>query len=80
MICNICNAYLRRPAVSAKIVESNRTATANASALDLVPESVRRTPSLYPPREIFDCGEWPRTLDPATQWLRDRIWAEIRSP
>src|ERR1039457_5119957 len=42
--------YLLRPAVSAKIVESTRTATANASALDLLPESVRRTPSLYPPR------------------------------
>ena len=71
--------YLLRPDVSAKIVESTRTATANASALDLLPESVRRTPSLYPPPEIFDLGEWPRTLDPATQRLRDRIWTEIKS-
>jgi spermidine/putrescine transport system substrate-binding protein len=71
--------YLLRPAVSAKIVESTRTAAANASALDLLPESVRSTPSLYPPREIFDRGEWPRTLDPATQRLRDRIWTEIKS-
>jgi spermidine/putrescine-binding protein len=71
--------YLLRPAVSAKIVESTRTATANASALDLLPESVRSTPSLYPAREIFDRGEWPRTLDPATQRLRDRIWTEIKS-
>jgi len=71
--------YLLRPAVSARIVESTRTATANASALDLLPESVRRTPSLYPPREIFDRGEWPRPLDPVTQRLRDRIWTEIKS-
>ena len=71
--------YLLRPAVSAKIVEATRTATANAAALDLLPESVRRTPSLYPPPEIFDRGEWPRTLDPATQRLRDRIWTEIKS-
>jgi spermidine/putrescine transport system substrate-binding protein len=71
--------YLLRPAVSAKIVEATRTATANAAALDFLPESVRRTPSLYPPPEVFDRGEWPRTLDPATQRLRDRIWTEIKS-
>jgi spermidine/putrescine transport system substrate-binding protein len=71
--------YQLRPAVSAKIVESTRTATANASARDLLPEPVRRTPSLYPPPEVFDRGEWPRTLDPATQRLRDRIWTEIKS-
>jgi spermidine/putrescine transport system substrate-binding protein len=71
--------YLLRPAVSAKIVESTRTATANGSALLLLPESVRNTPSLYPPHEIFERGEWPRTLDPATQRLRDRIWTEIKS-
>jgi spermidine/putrescine transport system substrate-binding protein len=47
--------------------------------MELLPEAVRRTPSLYPPREIFDRGEWPRTLDPATQRLRDRIWTEIKS-
>jgi spermidine/putrescine transport system substrate-binding protein len=71
--------YLLRPTVSAKIVESTRTATANSSALDLLPESVRRTPSLYPPADVFDRGEWPRTLDPTTQRLRDRIWTEIKS-
>jgi spermidine/putrescine-binding protein len=71
--------YLLRPAVSAKIVESTRTATANGAALDLLPESVRNTPSLYPPHEVFERGEWPRTLDPATQRLRDRIWTEIKS-
>jgi len=71
--------YLLRPAVSAKIVESTRTATANGAALDFLPESVRRTPSLYPPPEVFTRGEWPHTLDPVTQRLRDRIWTEIKS-
>jgi spermidine/putrescine-binding protein len=71
--------YLLRPAVSAKIVEATRTATANAAALDFLPESVRRTPTLYPPPEVFDRGEWPSTLDTATQRLRDRIWTEIKS-
>jgi spermidine/putrescine transport system substrate-binding protein len=46
--------YLLRPAVSAKIVESTQTATADAAALELLPDAVRRTPSLYPPPEVFD--------------------------
>lgn len=71
--------YLLRPAVSAKIVEATRTATANGAALALLPEAVRATPSLYPPPEVFARGEWPRTLDSATQRLRDRIWTEIKS-
>ena len=71
--------YLLRPAVSAEIVEATRTATANGAALDLLPEAVRNTPALYPPPEIFDRGEWPRTLAPAAQRLRDRIWTEIKS-
>ena len=71
--------FLLRPNVSAKIVEATRTATANGAALNLLPESVRQTPSLYPPAEVFARGEWPRTLDSTTQRLRDRIWTEIKS-
>ena len=71
--------YLLRPAVSAQIVTANRTATANAAALALLPDSVRRTATLYPPPEIYARGEWPHTLDSATQRLRDRIWTEIKS-
>ena len=71
--------FLLRPAVSAKIVEATRTATANGAALALLPEAVRRTPSLYPPPDVFARGEWPRTLDSVTQRLRDRIWTEIKS-
>ena len=71
--------YLLRPAVSAQIVTATRTATANASAVALLPDAVRRTETLYPPPEVFARGEWPQTLDPATQRLRDRIWTEIKS-
>jgi spermidine/putrescine transport system substrate-binding protein len=69
--------YLLRPAVSAKIVEATRTATANGSALFL-PESVRTRPASTPPRDLRSRGV-ARTLDPATQRLRDRIWTEIKS-
>ena len=71
--------YLLRPQVSARIVEAARTATANGAALALLPESLRLHPALYPPPEVFARGEWPRTLPPATQRLRDRLWTEIKS-
>jgi spermidine/putrescine-binding protein len=71
--------YLLRPQVSARIVEATKTATANRAARDLLTEPVRGNPVLYPPAAIFERGEWPRTLPPAIQRLRDRIWTEIKS-
>lgn len=71
--------YLLRPKVSAAIADYTRTATANGAARDLLPPSTRNNPNLYPPDEIFLRGEWPRTLPPAAQKLRDRIWTEIKS-
>jgi spermidine/putrescine transport system substrate-binding protein len=71
--------YLLRPQVSAQIVQSTKTATANGGARELLPEPVRNNPVLYPPPEIFNRGEWPQTLPPATQRLRDRLWTEIKS-
>jgi spermidine/putrescine transport system substrate-binding protein len=71
--------YLLRPAVSAQIVDATKTATANAAARNLLPEAVRNHPALYPPPDVFERGEWPRTLPPACQRLRDRIWTEIKS-
>ncbi len=71
--------YLLRPAVSARIVDATKTATPNAAARQLLPEADRNNPALYPPPEVFERGEWPRTLPPACQRLRDRIWTEIKS-
>ncbi len=71
--------YLLRPKVSAQIVEATKTATANGAARTLLPENVRNNPVLYPPPDVFARGDWPRTLPPATQRLRDRIWTEIKS-
>jgi spermidine/putrescine transport system substrate-binding protein len=71
--------YLLRPAVSARIVDATRTATANGAARAFLPEAVRNHPALYPPPDVFARGEWPRTLPPACQRLRDRIWTEIKS-
>jgi spermidine/putrescine-binding protein len=71
--------YLLRADVSARIVESTKTATANAAARNLLPDAVRDHPALYPPPDVFARGEWPRTLPPSCQRLRDRIWTEIKS-
>lgn len=71
--------YLLRPDVSAAVVEATRTATANAAAQRLLPQSVRSNPVLYPPPEIFSRGEWPTAMPPAAQRLRDRLWTEIKS-
>jgi spermidine/putrescine transport system substrate-binding protein len=71
--------YLLRPAVSAAIAQSTRTATANGAAHALLPEATRNNPTLYPPPEIFQRGEWPRTLPPVAQRLRDRLWTEIKA-
>jgi spermidine/putrescine transport system substrate-binding protein len=71
--------YLLRPRVSAQIVEATQTATANGAAVALLPESVRNSPTLYPPPDIFARGEWPQPLSRDAQQLRDRIWTEIKS-
>lgn len=71
--------YLLRPEVSAAIVEATKTATANLAAQAILPETSRKNPTLYPPPEVLERAEWPRTLPPATQRLRDRIWTEIKS-
>jgi spermidine/putrescine transport system substrate-binding protein len=71
--------YLLRPEVSAGIVEATRTATANLAAQTILPEASRKNPTLYPPPDVLERAEWPRTLPPAAQRLRDRIWTEIKS-
>jgi spermidine/putrescine transport system substrate-binding protein len=67
--------YLLRPEVATAIVKSTRTATANQA----VPESVRASPTLYPPPEVLRRGEWFEPLPTAAQRLRDRLWTEIKS-
>ncbi len=71
--------YLLRPRVSAAIVRATLTATANAEAQRLLPESIKNNPTLYPPPEIFARGEWPPPTPPAAQRLRDRLWTEVKA-
>jgi spermidine/putrescine transport system substrate-binding protein len=71
--------YLLRAPVAAAAAQFTSTPTANGAAQALLPERMRANPTLYPHMEVFQRGEWPRALPPATQKLRDRIWTEIKS-
>jgi len=71
--------YLLRAPVAAAAAQFTSTPTANGAAQALLPERMRINPTLYPPMEIFQRGEWPQTVPPAAQKLRDRIWTEIKA-
>ncbi|HEX4595944.1 MAG TPA: spermidine/putrescine ABC transporter substrate-binding protein [Bryobacteraceae bacterium] len=71
--------FLLRPGIAAANALAARTTTTNAGARKLLPSEFRDNPTLYPDAEVVARGEWARTVDPATQRLRDRLWTEIKS-
>jgi spermidine/putrescine-binding protein len=71
--------YLLRGEVAADIVKTTRTATVNAAALRLLPDTERNSPVLYPPPDVLAKGEWFTSQSSASQRLRDRLWTEIKS-
>jgi spermidine/putrescine transport system substrate-binding protein len=71
--------FLLRPDIAAANALAARTTTANAGARKVLPPVFRDNPTLYPGAEVVARGEWARTVDPATQRLRDRLWTEIKS-
>ncbi|MBM3785861.1 MAG: spermidine/putrescine ABC transporter substrate-binding protein [Acidobacteria bacterium] len=71
--------YLLEPAVSARVAETMRTATANAAARPLLTQATRDNATLYPPPGILARAEWFAPISPEAQRLRDRLWTEIKS-
>jgi spermidine/putrescine transport system substrate-binding protein len=71
--------YLLRPEVAAGVVKGARTACANGSARALLPENIRSNPTLYPPEDVMERGEWALSSTPEIQKLRDRLWTEVKS-
>jgi spermidine/putrescine transport system substrate-binding protein len=71
--------YLLRAEVAAAIVTQSKTATANAAARRLLPDSVRSNPVFYPDPVTLSRGEWFEPLPAPAQRLRDRLWTEIKS-
>ena len=71
--------YLLRPSVSAQIATAMQTATANGAARELLPQSLRDNPVLYPSADVLARAEWGAAQSPESQKLRDRLWTEIKS-
>jgi spermidine/putrescine transport system substrate-binding protein len=71
--------FLLRPEIAAANALAARTTTTNRGARQILPANFRDNPTLYPASEIVARGEWAKTVDPAAQRLRDRIWTEIKS-
>ncbi len=71
--------FLLRPDIAAANALAARTTTTNAGARKILPPAFRDNPTLYPPAEVESRGEWAKSLDPASQRLRDRMWTEIKS-
>jgi spermidine/putrescine transport system substrate-binding protein len=62
--------FLLEPSVAAPNAVGAHAATANAEARELLPETVRQSPVIYPDRETLARGQWFRPL---------RYWTEIKS-
>jgi spermidine/putrescine transport system substrate-binding protein len=71
--------FLLRPEIAAANALAARTTTTNRGARLILPANFRDNPTLYPASEIVARGEWAKTVEPAAQRLRDRIWTEIKS-
>lgn len=71
--------YLLRPEVAAGVVKGARTACANGTARTLLPSDLRENPTLFPPADVLERGEWALSSTPEIQRLRDRLWTEIKS-
>ena len=71
--------FLLRPDIAAANALAARTTTTNAGARKILPPDFGDNPTLYPDAAVVARGEWAKTLDPATQRLRDRLWTEIKS-
>ena len=71
--------YILRPDVGARIAESVTSATPNAAARALLPESMREDPILYPSPGVLARGQWFEAMPASAQRLRDRVWTEIKT-
>ncbi len=71
--------FLLRPGIAAANALAARTTTTNAGARQLFPPDFRDNPTLYPSPNVVARGEWAKTVEPAAQRLRDRLWTEIKS-
>jgi spermidine/putrescine transport system substrate-binding protein len=71
--------YLLRPEVAASCVRTQYSGPVLKGVRENLPPHLRDHPLLFPDEATLQRGEWLRTMPPATQRLRDRLWTEIKS-
>jgi spermidine/putrescine transport system permease protein len=64
--------------VAAEICRTMRYSTTNRAAMPLLPESITRSPAIFPPGDILDRTETIQDIGEATL-LYDRAWTEVKT-
>jgi spermidine/putrescine transport system permease protein len=64
--------------IAAEICRTMRYSTANQAAIPLLPESIRRSPAIFPPDDVLARTETIQDVGEATL-LYDRAWTEVKT-
>ena len=70
--------FLLEPENAAALAEYTRYATPVAKALPLLPEEMRRDPTVFPPEEVRAKLEYLKDLGPDIA-LYDQVWTEVKA-
>jgi spermidine/putrescine transport system substrate-binding protein len=71
--------FLLQPEVAAACVIQEKTGPVLSGVRDLLPPNLRDQPLLFPGPAVLERAVWLKTMPPAAQRLRDRLWTEIKS-
>lgn len=71
--------FLLQPEVAAACVTAEKTGPVLRGVRGLLPQNLRDQPLLFPGADVLQRAVWLRTMPPAAQRLRDRLWTEIKS-
>jgi spermidine/putrescine-binding protein len=64
--------------IAAEICRTMRYSTPNRAAIPLLPESIRRSPAIFPPDDVLARSETISDIGEATL-LYDRAWTEVKT-
>jgi spermidine/putrescine-binding protein len=64
--------------IAAEICRTMRYSTANRAAIPLLPDSIRRSPAIFPPEDVLARTETIQDIGEATL-LYDRAWTEVKT-
>jgi spermidine/putrescine transport system permease protein len=64
--------------IAAEICRTMRYSTTNRAAVPLLPESIRRSPAIFPPDDVLERLETIQDIGEATL-LYDRAWTEVKT-